>query len=132
MLLGKPTMRFHVFPRPWQGYQDSCHWVGFNQGFNRGSNHRGRRQGWRLTVVGEVEERLADKHDGGGGQQADVAERVSAGVLGGAPARLSEHAEQGLCQVRPQQVQVATLEVVDCTGCGRVVPFHTLARFARP
>ena len=20
-------MRFHVFPRSWQGYQDSCHWV---------------------------------------------------------------------------------------------------------
>ena len=27
MRLGKPTMRFHVFPRSWQGYQDSCHWV---------------------------------------------------------------------------------------------------------
>ena len=26
MRLGKPTMRFHVFPRSWQGYQDSCHW----------------------------------------------------------------------------------------------------------
>ena len=23
-------MRFHVFPRSWQGYQDSCHWVNFH------------------------------------------------------------------------------------------------------
>ena len=35
MRLGKPTMRFHVFPRSWQGYQDSCHW-----GFSRHSVHQ--------------------------------------------------------------------------------------------
>ena len=34
MRLGKPTMRFHVFPRSWQGYQDSCHWVECNVNTN--------------------------------------------------------------------------------------------------
>ena len=41
MRLGKPTMRFHVFPRSWQGYQDSCHWEATrNGGFENVSRRR--------------------------------------------------------------------------------------------